>query len=725
MLGHSKVQNEVDIHRLVSRNGPHIVNFLGHSVTPDHAFLHLEYVPNDSLFYFIDPAKGLPESLALRFLYQTALAVRHMHSLGVTHRDIKPENLLLDANFNLKLCDFGWSSRADARDPTDALCGTFAYMAPEMVFNLPHGPKTDIWCLGILLVEMLTGVPPFTANSLQEIMRELAIKTVQVNKPIHPKTRQLLGLLLERDQDKRPSIAEVLAHPALAIRKAQFDKRITKEQFMTLVSNYMVNKHIESLGDLPESILRMTETPFEEETRRPLSTLSVDKLPTPKHSELSKVSAPRLPYLPKLNLKQFKSATGTDAESANSSAVQPSSFQLNIRPFRLASELDVCKPSRSTQRFKLDRPVDLSVETKKERKTLIFDGPKRIGVPPKAKKATVEREMRPPGVQSKEVRRDISPSVSDSKNIQVERTRVNSKSLRDFLTKSKSENPLTSPENTSHQTDHSAVPSKSQSRFSPAPPDSLLPPLLGFPNPASFPDRPTPEKTPRKLCLENLEETSGGGSNVHPTVYYNNKVGNISALASLEANPRLLASPTPNLYSGFKEFKAPENPRSGNEGIGVACYDSLPAPGTFLASKTLHSPPKCLISEFQTLGNRSMPLSQKDIRITIPNPVEPPKPSTPLQQRPVFTPSSPHLAISQPEFISKNSRTEFSVEKFTRNGIKYRIYKPAGDGPSAPPNPSQPAPSQPGLSKFHTMKALSEYLPSLATKAPNNLSLRK
>jgi aurora kinase len=120
-------------------------------------YMLLEYADNGCLFFYIHATEGLPESLALRFFYQTALAVQYLHSQHIIHRDIKPENILLDAGFNVKLCDFGWSCYSTEEDMRTSICGTFEYMSPEVVVERQHSFKVDVWCLGILLYEFLHG----------------------------------------------------------------------------------------------------------------------------------------------------------------------------------------------------------------------------------------------------------------------------------------------------------------------------------------------------------------------------------------------------------------------------------------------------------------------------------------------------------------------------------------------------------------------------------------
>lgn len=83
------------------------------------------------------------------------------------HRDLKPENLLLDNEGNIKLCDFGWSAESTQNRTT--FCGTIDYMSPEMLHNQPHDHTLDIWCLGVLLYELVHGEAPFKGTESDKI----------------------------------------------------------------------------------------------------------------------------------------------------------------------------------------------------------------------------------------------------------------------------------------------------------------------------------------------------------------------------------------------------------------------------------------------------------------------------------------------------------------------------------------------------------------------------
>jgi len=90
----------------------------------------------------------------------------YLHSMDppIIHRDIKPENILLDAEGAVKVADFGWSNFFNETATRMTYCGTPEYLAPEMITQSGHDKSLDIWNLGVLLFELLTGNPPFVGK---------------------------------------------------------------------------------------------------------------------------------------------------------------------------------------------------------------------------------------------------------------------------------------------------------------------------------------------------------------------------------------------------------------------------------------------------------------------------------------------------------------------------------------------------------------------------------
>ena len=247
-LDRDNLHLEIELHRQISH--PHIIRFYDSVQIANDVYLLLELASRNSLFFYIHTEEGLPEHLALRFVYQTALALAYLHDLNIIHRDIKPENILLTDDFQTKVCDFGWSCKlASSGDLRTSVCGTYEYMSPEIVNQTRHSSKTDVWCLGILLFELLTGNPPHKAHSLAQMRYQQTSVPIRLDRNFSPTTRDLMGKMLHPDAAQRINVRQVLAHPALAHRVAEFALPIKPPDIDILIRNYKVNtnQHIAEL----------------------------------------------------------------------------------------------------------------------------------------------------------------------------------------------------------------------------------------------------------------------------------------------------------------------------------------------------------------------------------------------------------------------------------------------------------------------------------------------
>jgi len=125
----------------------------------------LEYASSGTLFNLIKKKKNLDEKTAFHYFIQTSAAVLFLHENNLVHRDLKPENILIDENNNIKLCDFGWCVELSMGNRV-TFCGTYEYMAPEIIKEKPYNQGIDIWSLGILLYELIHGYSPFRVSFL-------------------------------------------------------------------------------------------------------------------------------------------------------------------------------------------------------------------------------------------------------------------------------------------------------------------------------------------------------------------------------------------------------------------------------------------------------------------------------------------------------------------------------------------------------------------------------
>jgi len=142
--------------------------------TPDFLYMILDYCPGGDLSYHI--VKNLfEEDEAQFFIAQLILAVEHLHKHDIIYRDLKPENILIDPDGNIKLADFGLAKENIADNKiTQSFCGSPAYLSPEMVNRRGVGKSADVYGIGAVLYEMISGTPPFYANDLGTMYKNIA-----------------------------------------------------------------------------------------------------------------------------------------------------------------------------------------------------------------------------------------------------------------------------------------------------------------------------------------------------------------------------------------------------------------------------------------------------------------------------------------------------------------------------------------------------------------------
>lgn len=181
------IYREISIHRLLLHDN--IIRLFSHTEDEDNIFMIMEYADSGTLFHLIRQKGGLNEAEAFKYFIQSASAVAFLHENGYAHRDVKPENLLLTKGNQIKLCDFGWCVDASSGE-RGTFCGTYEYMAPEIVKEVPYDKSIDAWSLGILLYELIHGYSPFRAekdkgdDKYQEIFKNIIKHKYTIEKDI-------------------------------------------------------------------------------------------------------------------------------------------------------------------------------------------------------------------------------------------------------------------------------------------------------------------------------------------------------------------------------------------------------------------------------------------------------------------------------------------------------------------------------------------------------------
>ena len=179
-------------------------------------YLLLEWCPGGELLRHLPRTSGLPPASARFYTACVAAALAHLHAADLVYRDVKPENCLLDARGYLKLCDFGFAKRLPPDGLTHTVCGTPDFMAPEVIRGVGHGAPADVWALGCLLYELLTGRPPFAERGAPPAAVYAAILACAPPPPLPSaagaEAALLLAALLAPEAAARPRWGAVQGH---------------------------------------------------------------------------------------------------------------------------------------------------------------------------------------------------------------------------------------------------------------------------------------------------------------------------------------------------------------------------------------------------------------------------------------------------------------------------------------------------------------------------------
>ena len=207
------IEREIGFHQKIDH--PNIIKFYDYLKKEEErkVLILLEFAENGDLFNYLNKKSPLDERTVCRFFVQTALALNYIHSHKMIHRDVKPENILLDKFTDVKLCDFGWSAEYDEGTRRQTVCGTYEYMAPEILFKKQQDTGIDIWALGILLYELIHNKAPYSGRSLGEVSKKIAAKHIDFGQNTAEDAKDLILKILKINPKERPSIKQILSHP--------------------------------------------------------------------------------------------------------------------------------------------------------------------------------------------------------------------------------------------------------------------------------------------------------------------------------------------------------------------------------------------------------------------------------------------------------------------------------------------------------------------------------
>ncbi|CAO3656550.1 unnamed protein product [Mucor fragilis] len=202
-----------EIHHHRQLKHPNIVMLYEMITTESCIHIISEYCPNGDLLDALTDSGRCSDIRVHKWFRQLTDAIKYCHTRGIVHRDLKLENILLDADDNVKICDFGFARFTQKNQYLETFCGSLSYSAPEVILRKKYtGPETDIWSLGVILYTLLAGEYPFDDDS--EIMTQRKIVQVDYEMPFYfsASLQDLIRHMLQANPADRLSIDAIVDH---------------------------------------------------------------------------------------------------------------------------------------------------------------------------------------------------------------------------------------------------------------------------------------------------------------------------------------------------------------------------------------------------------------------------------------------------------------------------------------------------------------------------------
>ncbi|XP_053860810.1 serine/threonine-protein kinase SIK3 isoform X6 [Malaclemys terrapin pileata] len=248
---------------------PHIIRLYQVMETERMIYLVTEYASGGEIFDHLVAHGRMAEKEARRKFKQIVAAVHFCHCCHIVHRDLKAENLLLDANLNIKIADFGFSNIFTPGQLLKTWCGSPPYAAPELFEGKEYdGPKVDIWSLGVVLYVLVCGALPFDGSTLQNLRARVLSGKFRIPFFMSTECEHLIRHMLVLDPSKRLSMEQICKHKWMKLGEAdaEFDRLIAECQHLK------IERQMEPLNE--DVLLAMVEMGLDKE--RTLQSLRTD-----------------------------------------------------------------------------------------------------------------------------------------------------------------------------------------------------------------------------------------------------------------------------------------------------------------------------------------------------------------------------------------------------------------------------------------------------------------
>ena len=225
---------------------PNVVKLFGHFEDNLYCYFIMEYISKGNVYNLLptDKKKRLSTKVCSFIIRDVISAVYFLHHMNppIIHRDIKPENVLLGDGLVAKLTDFGWSNYMQEGEKRTTVCGTPIYLAPEILEEKPHDEAVDLWCIGVLLFELVTANPPFRGDDLESLKANILSLKIHWPKDINVDAKNLIIKILKLDPKQRLPLEEMIKHRFITKFTPDAPKRLIKPDEGIKYEPFIVSK---------------------------------------------------------------------------------------------------------------------------------------------------------------------------------------------------------------------------------------------------------------------------------------------------------------------------------------------------------------------------------------------------------------------------------------------------------------------------------------------------
>ncbi len=210
-------------------------------------FIVMEYIKGKSLKKYFEENIRFELSVIKNIVIQISKALDYAHKAGIVHRDIKPANIIIQDDFTIKIADFGIAKLPQSElTKTGEIIGTPSYMSPEQITGIPADYRADLFSLGVILYQFLTGERPFLGESFgslsYRIVHEQPLAPKVINPSIPDVYSNITMALLEKDRNKRPSLEKVISEFVLEHSVKTITERINLSRYKILKILWILRK---------------------------------------------------------------------------------------------------------------------------------------------------------------------------------------------------------------------------------------------------------------------------------------------------------------------------------------------------------------------------------------------------------------------------------------------------------------------------------------------------